>query len=209
TTRHLTQPSKRRRYGTRHSDRPGGSMLRVRSKSVEALENLADVGVLQGIAGHRRIAPVDGIEPVEHLSADSVIEPLELSLHVLDAANELRAFAEPPPAEHGVALKIRYAPLGHHDPAVEPLGDGLRVGDPVRSSMGFGYRCGSGHAAPVARFTSPDREFGAVLGGPTLLARDVELAGSSTRRAGDPPPRPAVEVLVISAQLVEVPACPL
>lgn len=37
--------------------------------------------------------------------------------------------------------------------------------------------------------------------------RRRKLAGSSTRRAGDPPPGPAVEVLVISAQLVEVRVC--
>jgi hypothetical protein len=59
-------------------------------ESVEALADLGDVVLFLGSSAHRRIVPAEGVEPVEELGIDRVVESLELPLHMLDMAGEGR-----------------------------------------------------------------------------------------------------------------------
>lgn len=107
-------------------------------KSVEALEDLGDVVVLQGSGGHRCIVPVDGIKSVGQLGVDRVVESLELSLEVRDAAGEVGVFGEPSAVEHCLAFAIGDALFGLCDPAVECLGHRCGVRGPVLPGACFG-----------------------------------------------------------------------
>ena len=176
-------------------------------ESVEALADLGDVVLFLGSSGHRRIVPADGVEPVEELGMDRVVESLELALHVLDAAGEVGVFGEPSAVEGSQALEIGDAVLRGGAPAVECLGHRCGVRDPVLLGTGFGGRSDPGEPAPVVPFTSPHCQLGAALGGPSFLTRLVEFASGSASRGVGPPTGPTVEILAGTAQPVEVLAC--
>jgi hypothetical protein len=97
--------------------------------------------------------------------------------------------------------------FGSDDPAIECLCRGLGMGGPVLLGVGFGCRSDSGEAAPMVPFTSPHCQLGAVLGGPVLLARVGELAGSLAGGGVDPRAGSVVEVVAGSAEPIKVGAC--
>jgi hypothetical protein len=176
-------------------------------ESVEALADLGDVVLFLGSSAHRRIVPAEGVEPVEELGIDRVVESLELPVHMLDMAGEVGVFGEPSAVEGSQALEFGDAALRGGDPAVECVGHRGGVRDPVLLGTGFGGRSDSGEPAPVGPFTSPHCQLGAALGGPSFLTRLVELASGSASRGVGPPTGPTVEMLAGSAQPVEVLAC--
>jgi hypothetical protein len=176
-------------------------------KSVEALADPSDVRALQGRARSDRLLH-DGVDMVEQLDAGGSMDALELSLGVLSAAGEFRVFVEPALAEPGLAFEFSDVSLGSGDLAIEVLGDGLGVGSPLLFGESLGSDGRPVDATPAIPLPSSyDRSVHQEVGVLTLAAGLVELAGSAACEGVLPAAGAAGEVLAISAQSVEIPAC--
>ena len=74
--------------------------------------------------------PHDCLEVFEQVATDRVVESLEFSSRVLDAAGELGMLGKPAGTEPDLAFELSEAALETGDLALDPLDNGFGVGRP-------------------------------------------------------------------------------
>jgi hypothetical protein len=107
-------------------------------QTVQVPTDPGDVGVVHTSRRLLEVRLEHGLEALLEFNAYRVVEALEFSLCVLDAACEVGIFGEPAVAEPDFAFEFGDAVLGSGDVAIDVLERWLGVGGPVVRGPGLG-----------------------------------------------------------------------